>query len=227
MHHLLHPLPLAAGLPPPSRTAPLPLVPLSSVFPIASPSRCHPSASLPPCCGSRSQSHGLFASLSVPCPSQPAMSCVVVGQTTEAQCSPPPSSLSTSSQLLIRAAAMVGPTGPSVHRRCGALASCMHRPCPLPSALASSVSPSFASLAPMPHPILICTPVLPLLVSLPQHWIHPMAHVASRTLAVVPPPRTTGPATSTRVCAQWRGMSVWGSARCTCRKIPYLGMFIC
>ena len=87
---------------------------------------------------------------------------------------------------------------------------CMHRPCIAPAHFhllpSSSVSPSFASLAPMPPPVLICTPVLPLLVPPPQHWNHPMAHVACPTLAVVPPPHTGGPATSTRVCAQWRGM---------------------
>ena len=42
VHHLLHPLSLAVGLPPPSCRAPLPLVPLSFVFPVGPPSRCHP-----------------------------------------------------------------------------------------------------------------------------------------------------------------------------------------
>ena len=99
--------------------------------------------------------------------------------------------------------ARVRPTGSSAHRRCGALASRLHRPC---------MAPSFASAAPMPPAVLICTPVLPLLVPLPQHLNHPMAHVASTTLAVVPPPHTDGPATSTGVCTQWRGMPVRGSA---------------
>ena len=43
VHHLLQPLSLAAGLPPPSCLALLPLIPLSSLFCVASPSRCHPS----------------------------------------------------------------------------------------------------------------------------------------------------------------------------------------
>ena len=107
--------------------------------------------------------------------------------------------------------------GSSAHRRCCALASRMHRPCIAPASFhrlpSSSVSPSFASLAPMPPAVLICTRVLPLLVPLQQHGNHAMAHVASPTLAVVPPPHTGRPATSTGVCAQWRGVSVWGSAR--------------
>ena len=49
--------------------------------------------------------------------------------------------------------------------------------------------------------------VLPLLVALPQHWGHRMAQAASLTLAVVPAPHTSGPATSTIVCTQWRGLS--------------------
>ena len=107
----------------PSRAAPPPtLLPLSSVFPIAA---TH-FASLLDCCGSRSL--GVFASVSVPCAGEPALSCAVVGRTAQAHCSPPPSSLFTSSQLPIRVAARVMPTGCSVHRRCGGLASCMHRP---------------------------------------------------------------------------------------------------
>ena len=43
VHHLLHPLSLAAGLPPPSPLALLLLVALSSLFSGASPARCHPS----------------------------------------------------------------------------------------------------------------------------------------------------------------------------------------
>ena len=113
--------------------APFPLVPLSTIFSTL----CHwpracplppllpssVSSLCPPCCGSRSQSLGLFAFLSVPCPAEPAMSFAVVGQTAQAHCSPPPSSLSTSGQLLIRVAARVRPTGSSAHRWCGALAS--------------------------------------------------------------------------------------------------------
>ena len=165
----------------------------------------------------RPKRHLVFASLFVPCPSELALSCAVVGQTAQAHCSPPPPCLSTSGDLVPRVAARVRPTGSSAHHWCGALASCMHRPCIaltsfrlLPS---SFVPPSFASVAPMPPPLLICTRVLPLLVPLPQNWNHPMAHVTSPTLAVVPPPHTGGVATSTTVCAQWRGMSVWGSAR--------------
>ena len=157
----------------------------------------------PPCCGSQSRSLDLFASLSVPCVGEPALSCVVVGQTAQVHCSPPPSSLSTSGQLLIRVAARVRPTGSSAHRRCGALASHLHRPC---------IAASFASVDHMPPAVLICTCVLPLLVPLPQHWNHPMAHVASPTLAVVPPPHPGGPATSTRVCPQCMG-------GCRCRGL--------
>ena len=192
------PTPQPAAIPP----APFPLVPLSTIFSTL----CHwrracplppllpstVSSLCPPCCGSRSRSLGLFASLSVPCPGEPALSCAVVGQTAQAHCSPPPSSLSTSGQLLIRVAAKVRPTGSSAHRRCGALASDLHRPC---------IAASFAYVAPMPPAVLICTCVLPLLVPLPQHWDHPMAHVTSPTLAVVPPPHPGGPATSTGVCA--------------------------
>ena len=68
-------------------------------------------------------------------------------------------------------------------------------------------------LAPMPLPVPISTPILPLLVPMPQHCGQPMAHIASPTLAVAPPPHTGTPATPTSVCAKWRGMSLWGSAR--------------
>ena len=217
------PTPQPAAIPP----APFPLVPLSTIFstlchwrpacplppvlPSSLSSLCPPCslvppllaathhASFPPCCGSLSRSLGLFASLSLPCPGEPSLSCAVVGQTTQVHCSPPPSSLSTSGQLLIRVAARVRPTGSSAHRRCGALASHLHHPC---------IAASFASVAAMPPAALICTCVLPPLVPLPQHWNHPMAHVASPTLAVVPPPHPGRPATSTGVCAQCRGVSV-------------------
>ena len=176
------PTPPPAAMPP----APFPLVSLSTIFstlwrwrrayplppllPSSLSSLCPPCsllppllaathlASFPPCCGSWPRSLSLFASLSVPCPSEQALSCAVVGQTAQAQCSPPPSSLSTSGQLLIRVAAKVRPTGSSANCRCGALASHLHRPC---------IAASFGSLAPMPPSVLICTRVLPLLLPLP------------------------------------------------------------
>ena len=200
----------SAGFPPPS-PPPFPLPPsLWSLCPPSSPPCViggGPAPSLPSCpppsrrsvhpvFWSPSRSLGMFASLFVPCPGEPALSGAVVGHTVQAHCSPPPSSLSTSGQLLIRVAARVRPTGSSAHRRCGALASHLHRPC---------IAASFASVAPMPPSVLIYTCVLPLLVPLPQHWNHRMAHVASPTLAVVPPPHPGGPATSTGVCAQYRG----------------------
>ena len=184
------------------RACPLPPVLPSSLSSLYPPSRLLPPllaathlASFPPCCGSRSRSRslGLFASLSVPCPGEPALSCALVGQTAQAHCSSPPSSLSASRQFLIRVAARVRPIRSSAHRWCGALASRLHRPC---------IAPSFASLVLMPPAIHICTRVPPLLVPLPHHWNHPMAHVASPTLGVVEPPHTGGPATSTAVCPQ-------------------------
>ena len=131
------PTPQPAAIPP----APLPLVPLSTIFSTL----CHwrracplppllpssVSSLCPPCCGSRSPSLGLFASPPLPCPGEPALSRAVVGQTAQAHCSPPPFSLSTSGQLLIRVAARVRPTGSSAHRLvwrpCIALASPLHR----------------------------------------------------------------------------------------------------
>ena len=94
VHHLLHPLLLAAGLPPP-------VLP-PSLWSLCPPSSLSPPlvaathlASLPPCYRSRSRSPGLIASLSAPCPFEPALSCAIVGETAQAHCSPPPSSLST------------------------------------------------------------------------------------------------------------------------------------
>ena len=225
------PTPQHAAIPP----DPFPLVPLSTILSTL----CHwrracplppllpsfISSLCPPCCGSQSRSLGLFASLSVPCPGEPALSCAVVGQTAQAHCSPPPSCLSTSGQLLIRVAARVRPTGSSAHRRCGALALHFFRPC---------IAASFASVAPMPPAVLICTCVLPLLNPLPQHWDHPMAHVASPTLAVVPPPHPHVPAASTGVCAQcgggvnvgvsavWPpGTRQWRAAQTSARSTPH------
>ena len=132
VHHLLHPLSLAAGLPPPVLPPSLSsLCPPSSLWlPLLAATHLAP---LPPYCGSRSRSLGLFVSLSVPCPGWPALSCAVVGQTAQTQCSLPPSSLSTSGQFLIRVVAKVRPTGSSAHCRCGALASHMHHPCIAPA----------------------------------------------------------------------------------------------
>ena len=105
------------------------------------PSRCDPSLSLPPCCGSRSQSLGLFASLFVPCLGEPALSSAVVGQTAQAHCSPPPSPLSTSGHLMIRVAARGKTTWSSANRRVAPL----HWPCialasPLPASICSHLS---------------------------------------------------------------------------------------
>ena len=200
--------------------APFPLVLLLTIFstlcrwPLACPlsSLCPPSsvlapllatthlAYLPPCCGSQSWSPSVFASMSVPCPGEPALSSAVVGHTAQANRSPPPSFLSSSGHLHTYVAVGVKPMGSSAHRRCSALASRMHHPCIATShshlLSSSSVCPAFTSLAPMPPPILIYTPVLPSLVPLPKHWNHPMAHVAGRrhwpwsqhhTLARLPP----------------------------------------
>ena len=99
-----------------------------------------------------------------------------------------------------------------VWRPCIVHASPLHRPCQLPSAPFFLCCPFFCfsgSHAPCVSHVHPCTsPLSPAA----QHWNHPMAHGTSPTLAVVPPPHTGGPATSTRVCAQWRGVSVWGSA---------------
>ena len=134
------PTPWPTAIPP----APFPLVPVSTIFSTL----CHwrracplppllpsfISSLCPPCCGSRSRSLGLFASLSVPCPGEQALSCAVVGQTAQAHCSPPPSSVSTPGQLLIRVAARA--TRGKAHgllraspvwRPCIALASRLHR----------------------------------------------------------------------------------------------------
>ena len=125
------PTPQPAAIPP----APFPLVPLSTIFSTL----CHwrracqlpplvpssVSSLCPPCCGSRSRSLGLFASLSVPCPGEPALSCAVVGQTAQAHCSPPPSSLSTSGHCQGKAHGVLRAS--PVWRPCIALASPLHR----------------------------------------------------------------------------------------------------
>ena len=120
IHHLVHPPSLAVGLPPPVLAPSLSsLCPPSSLLPPLLAATLL--ASLPPCCGSWSWSRGPFATLSISCPGEPALSFAVVGHTAQAHCSPPPSSLSPSSQLLIRVAPTVRP--PSI-----AGAAPLHRP---------------------------------------------------------------------------------------------------
>ena len=81
---------------------------------------------------------------------------------------------------MTRVAARVWPTQFSVNRQCGALASGMHRPCMAPARFHRLPSPSLSpALALIPPLVLTCTPVLRLLVPLPQHWNQPTAHVAS------------------------------------------------
>ena len=95
-----------------------------------------------------------------------------------------------------------------MYRTCIAPASPLHRPLPINRPFQSMPAYLclflpffcfFGSHAPSGSHV---HPILPLLVPLPQHWGHAMPHVSSPTLAMVPPPHTSSPATSTRVCAR-------------------------
>ena len=206
---------VVGGGPAPSCPAPFPLVPLATVSPTAPPARRH-SSCLP--------SSLLWVTVTWPvCPPVCTLfwlaSLLLCSNWLDCTCA-----LFASSLLLFYLKSAPDPCGcrgeergdlrvSPVRQPCIAHAPPLHRPYPLPSASLLLCFPFSSFSGSRAPPVPMYSPVLPLLVPLPKHCGHPMAHAASPTLAMVPPPHTGGPATPTRLCAQWRGTSEWGSTR--------------